>query len=286
MFDLNWMTAEVQRLHATFDSVFYVLVSLFLVVGIVLEYFRLPLGSVPSAGVLVGRAFIAIVLLISYRDIANTLASVSDEMAMQLGSLDTINAVLQRFGDKVAQFQMDWLSARSLFITALSVLTYVFLFFSVIVADIALNFTMMLLYVFSPLLIALFVLPQTSGATKGLYRSLFEVSCWKIVWAVLANLLWASVLIDVKADNDLDFIKMICINLMLGGSMLATPWIVHCLAMNGLAGFTKTFSGIPSVIGLVSAHKLSHLAKGASHKVTQGYRYGKRFMTRRPPHEI
>lgn len=286
MFDLNWITAEAQQLHGTFQSVFYVLVATLLVLGIILEYFRLPLGGMPATGVLVGRAIVAIILLVSYREVVNTLSLLSDDLTKQLGSLDTLSDVLQKFGDKVDKFQMDWLSARSLFITGLSILTYVFLFFSVIVSEAAHAFTLMLLYVFSPLLIALFVLPQTSGATKGLYRTLIEVSCWKVVWAVLANLLWASVLVEVQQIQNIDFVKMVCINLMLGSSLLATPWIVHALATAGLSGFTRSFSGIPTIAGLLTAAKVTNIAKSASQKVAYGYRTGKRFVGRKSSHEV
>ncbi|MBP9709151.1 MAG: hypothetical protein KBD78_16060 [Oligoflexales bacterium] len=286
MFDLNWITAEAQQLHGTFQSVFYVLVATLLVLGIILEYFRLPLGGMPATGILVGRALVAIILLVSYREVVNTLSLLSEELTKQLGSLDTLSDVLQKFGDKVDKFQMDWLSARSLFITGLSILTYVFLLFSVIVSEAAHAFTLMLLYVFSPLLIALFVLPQTSGATKGLYRTLIEVSCWKVVWAVLANLLWASVLVEVQQSQNIDFVKMVCINLMLGSSLLATPWIVHALATAGLSGFTRSFSGIPTIAGLLTAAKVANIAKSASQKVAYGYRTGKRFVGRKSSHEI
>jgi hypothetical protein len=286
MFDLNWITAEAQQLHGTFQSVFYVLVATLLVLGIILEYFRLPLGGMPATGILVGRALVAIILLVSYREVVNTLLLLSDDLTKQLGSLDTLSDVLQKFGDKVDKFQMDWLSARSLFITGLSILTYVFLFFSVIVSEAAHAFTLMLLYVFSPLLIALFVLPQTSGATKGLYRTLIEVSCWKVVWAVLANLLWASVLVEVQQNQNIDFVKMVCINLMLGSSLLATPWIVHALATAGLSGFTRSFSGIPTIAGLLTAAKVTNIAKSASQKVAYGYRTGKRFVGRKSSHEV
>ncbi|MBP9709255.1 MAG: hypothetical protein KBD78_16590 [Oligoflexales bacterium] len=286
MFDLNWITAEAQQLHGTFQSVFYVLVATLLVLGIILEYFRLPLGGMPATGILVGRALVAIILLVSYREVVNTLSLLSDDLTKQLGSLDTLSDVLQKFGDKVDKFQMDWLSARSLFITGLSILTYVFLFFSVIVSEAAHAFTLMLLYVFSPLLIALFVLPQTSGATKGLYRTLIEVSCWKVVWAVLANLLWASVLVEVQQNQNIDFVKMVCINLMLGSSLLATPWIVHALATAGLSGFTRSFSGIPTIAGLLTAAKVTNIAKSASQKVAYGYRTGKRFVGRKSSHEV
>ena len=102
-----------------------------------------------------------------------------------------------------------------------------------------------LLYVFSPVLIALFVLPSTSSATKALYRTLIEMSCWKIVWSVLATLLWSTALSEInKPNHDINFITSICYNLILAGSVLLTPMIVHSLASSGLSGMAQSVGAI------------------------------------------
>jgi hypothetical protein len=72
----------------------------------------------------------------------------------------------------------------------LSFLTFFILYFSIHIADSFYIYVWVMLYVFSPLLIALYVLPVTASATSGLFRSLIEVASWKIVWSVIATLLW------------------------------------------------------------------------------------------------
>ena len=49
----------------------------------------------------------------------------------------------------------------------ISFVTFFLLYISVYIADAAITYAWVLLYVFSPLFTALYVLPVTSGATKG-----------------------------------------------------------------------------------------------------------------------
>jgi len=272
MVDISWLTNEAHRIHHYFASVFYLMITVLLLVGILVEYFRFPLGQVPSFGVLLGRAFIAILLLSIYNEIANTLATLTDAMAEGIGGFDNLDAVLKKMSEKVDGYSGDWLNARSLIMTVLSILTYTFLFYSVIIAEAAHIFTWTLLYVFAPLLIALFVIPATSGATKALFRSLIETCFWKIVWATLAALLWASVLVDMNNSGTIDFIKMICVNLILGGSLLATPFIVHALATSGLAGFTRNFTGIATAAGFMTPMKAARKLMSGGRRMTQSTR--------------
>ncbi|MCX6117353.1 MAG: hypothetical protein NT027_07425 [Proteobacteria bacterium] len=280
MANISWLTTEAQRLHGYFSTVFYMLVATFLLLGVLMEYFKFPLGQLPSFAVLVGRAGIAILLLIAYPEIANTVSSLTDSLATGVGGFDNLDGVLQKMGDKIDGYSSDWLSARSLIMTVLSILTYTFLFYSVIIAEAAHVFTWTLLYVFSPILIAFYVLPSTAPATASLFRSMIEVCFWKIVWCVLAALLWASVLIDINSTGTLDFVKMICINLMLGGSLIATPWVVHALASTGLTGFTRNFSGVVTAAGFMTPLKAVQIIKNTSDKGVRGFQRVKELASR------
>jgi hypothetical protein len=270
MTDIGWLTNEARNLHNYFTSLYYALVTLLLVLGIIIEYFRLPIGGVPSAGILVGRALVATILLVSYNEIANGLGQVADSVAKDLGNLDKLDGVLKKMGEKIDAYSGDWLNARTLIITAMSILTYTFLFYSVFIAEVAHIFTWTLLYVFSPVLIAMFVLPATSTATKALFRSIVEVACWKIVWAVLSALLWASVLVDLSSESTMDFVKLICINLVLGGSLIATPWVVHALCSAGLASFTRNFGGLATAAGVLTPGNIIQKTRSIKNRSIQG----------------
>lgn len=127
----------------------------------------------------------------------------------------------------------------------ISFLTFFLLYFSLHIAQAFYLYTWTLLYVFSPILTALFVLPATAPATSALFRSLIEVATWKIVWSVIATLLWSAALSDMnKAGSDVSFLTAISFNIILAGSLLLTPFVVHALAGSGLANMTKNVGAV------------------------------------------
>src|ERR1035437_9547313 len=176
MGDLTWLAAEAKQIHAVFESLFYGLVLVLLLFGLLTEYFKWPMGGVPSFGPLVGRVLVAALLLYSYTDVTNLFAEFTDGLATKLGGLNQIQHVLDRMGEKLGDLTWSWVSVKESVTLLLSFVTFFLLYFSVHVANAFILYTWTLLYVFSPLLIALFVIPATSGATKALYRSLIEVS--------------------------------------------------------------------------------------------------------------
>lgn len=243
--DVTWLTQEAKNLHNIFQGLFYPLVTSFLLLGVVLDYFKFSLGQVPSFGVLVGRAVIAVFLLTSFTEVTNLLGSLTDQLATRLGDLNQIKHVLSKMGDKLETLTASWVSVKDAITLGISFVSFFVLYFSVFVAEAIMMFSWTILYVFSPILIAFFVLPATAGATKALYRSLIEVSLWKIVWSTLATLLWSMALTKLNQEgSDVNFVSVICLNLFLAGSLLATPWIVHSLAGAGLSSYAGTLGSI------------------------------------------
>lgn len=242
MLDLAWISKEAVQIHAYFQSLFYLLVTVFLIVGVLIEYFRLPLGITPSVGPLVGRVFIAAILLHTYPEVSSLIADVTDGVSKHLGEFTQIKLVLDRMGERLHEFSWSWMSVKGSLLMAISFLTFFILYFTVHVAQAFLLYTWTLLYVFSPLLIALFALPQTAGATSALYRSLIEAGLWKIVWAVLATLLWSTGVSDIAQHANV--LTAICFNIILAGSLILTPFVIHSLAGKGLSAMTGTFGSV------------------------------------------
>lgn len=117
-----------------------------------------------------------------------------------------------------------------------------------------------LLYIFSPILIALYVLPQTAGATRGLFSSILHVASWKVIWSVLATLLWSAALIDIeKLGATTDFLTIILFNLMLAGSLILTPLISRALFSGGFAESAGKLSGVAIGAGTFAAGKMAAL---------------------------
>lgn len=250
MGDLNWISQEAHRIHDWFQAVFYLLVTVFMVIGVVLEYFKLPLGNMPSITPLVGRTLVAAILLYTYPEIANTLREFSSALSEQLGNLAQFKHALDKMGEVVDKLTWSWTSVRESLIFAISYLSFFLLYFSVHVAQALYLYTSVLLYIFSPVLIALFVLPQTAPATSGLFRSLIEIQMWKPVWCVIATIIWSTGISEIQAEGTtISLLSAICFSLIASGSLLLTPMVVHFLAGAGLTTMASNIStiGIPGV---------------------------------------
>jgi hypothetical protein len=243
--DISWLAIEAKKIHEIFTGYFYLLVTVLMLLGITVEYFKWPIGQIPNFGTLVGRALIAALLLHAYPDITNIIADVTDAVAGRLGDLNNFKLILDRMGDKLGELSFSWVSFKETVMLLISFLTFFILYFSIHIADSFYIYVWVMLYVFSPLLIALFVLPVTASATSALFRSLIEVAAWKIVWSVIATLLWSSALSQINTqESQVSFLTAIGFNIILAGSLLLTPFVVHALASGGLAQMGKDLSAL------------------------------------------
>jgi hypothetical protein len=110
--DLAWLSQEAKTVHETFMILFYSLATIFLATGVMIEYFKVPLGGMPAFGPLVGRVLIAALLLHSYPEVANVLGDVTDALSKRLGDLNEFHHVLSRMGDKLGEFSWSWTSLK------------------------------------------------------------------------------------------------------------------------------------------------------------------------------
>lgn len=257
MLDIGWLSTEARAIHDFFVSIFYILASLLLVIGILTEFFKLPIGGTPSFSQLVGRALIAAILLVAYPEISNAIAAIADAVSDKLGGFNNVHQVLDKAGKTLKEHAWSWTAVGDTLIWAVSYLAYFFLYVTVFFFDAAIVYCLVLLYVFSPLMIALYILPQTAAITSGLFRTLFEIAAWKITWSVLGTLLWSSALNNFN-QSGMNFITQLAFTLMLAFSILLTPVVVRNLILGTLSNIASQVAGY-SAIGL-SAGVLSPAA--------------------------
>ena len=76
-----------------------------LLLGVVMNYFRMPMGQVPEFLNLVGRTVVAAFLLVSLPEIMNALADVTDQLSRNVGELNNFKLVVSRLGDKLGDLR-------------------------------------------------------------------------------------------------------------------------------------------------------------------------------------
>jgi len=249
--EMHALSLGAQQIHDLLESLFYPLVGFFLILGVVIEYFKLPLGGSPAFGTLVSRVLIAGILLATYSEIANSIADLSDALSGRLGDFNSFKLVLTKMGDKLMSQTASWISVKDTILMAISFMTFFLLYAAVYFVEAMMLYTWVILYTFSPLLIALYVLPATARATGALFQSLIEVSCWKVVFAALATLLWSSALSDINSDaSSVSFITAIIYNLLLAASVLMTPVVVHALAGGGVSSVAHSLGAIATTAAI------------------------------------
>lgn len=264
MSDFSWLATEAKQIHGVFQGMFYSMIGCFLLIGVVLEYFKFSIGGMPSFMTLVGRALTATLLLVAFPEILNILASFTDSLATEIGSLNKFELVLSRMGSQLDKLSWSWTSVKSMVLVTLSFLTFFLLYISVYLTDAMYIFTWTLLYIFSPLLIAFYVLPTTSGLTRNLFKSLVVVATWKVVWCVLAAILWSSALSDLdKLANEANFFTICLFNIMLAVSLLFSPFVVSSFLSQGLES-ASTRAGAVAVAAMSGGTK--YAAKVAKDK--------------------
>lgn len=250
-------------------SIFYILATILLVTGVLLDYFKMPIGGTPSFSVLVGRALIAAILLIAYPEISNTVAAISDAVADRLGSINSFSNVLQSAGAALKQHSWSWTSVGDTLLSVVAYAAYLILYITVFFFDAAIVYCLTLLYIFSPLMIAFYILPATSSLTSGLFRTLFEVATWKIVFAVLGTLLWSTALNDFSHSGQGNFITLVALTLMLAFSVLLTPLVVRNLISGTISSMATQTAGLAAMglsAGFLTPAAMAGLAKAGTAK--------------------
>lgn len=269
--DLTWLSTEAKNIHHTIELFFYALLTFLLIVAVVVEYFRLPLGGMPSFGTLVGRVIIAVILLQTYPLVSNSIAELTDTLTAQVGNLNQFDVIREKLGNKFSHLSRSWLSVKEGITIIICYVIFVIFHFSYYIAEAFLLYSWTLLYVFSPILIALFVIPATAAATGALYRSLIEVSLWKPVWAVIATLLWSLPLSDLnKPQAEVSFLSVISLVLLLAASLIMTPYIVHALAAAGLTSLSPNLGKLGMGAFAFGPSKIAKLMSNAGGKVSHG----------------
>lgn len=253
--NMEWLASEAKQIHGVFSGLFYSLVLLFLALGAVLSFFKTPLGQVPEILHLVGRAVVAALILAAFPEIMNTAADVTDQLSKEIGQLNNFKLVVRRLGEKLGSFSWSWVSVKDSVLILVSYLSFFMLYVTVYLADTLFLLTWLLLYVFSPLMIAGFVLPGTAQATRGLFQAMLEVCLWKIVWSCLAALLWSYALSEInKPEYKIDFLTAILLNVLLAFSVVITPLIVKGLLSGGMhVGSTALGSAVLGAAALTPA---------------------------------
>ena len=233
--DFSFLAHEAKNIHHFFSSIYYTLIVVLLLVAVLSEYFKIPLGGTPNFGQLISRSFISALMLVSLPEVLNVLAALTDALSQQIGQYNDANLVLAKMGSYVEKLGWNLIDIKKMVLVVISFLSFYLLYWSVYLIEALFFFSWVILYVFSPLLIACFVIPRLSHITIQMYAGFLKVCTWKLVWGVLATLLWTAALNQIENLGDkADLLTLVFFNLILAFSLINTPKIANAIFGKGI----------------------------------------------------
>ena len=243
----------VQDLHQEFEHLFYVFLPVFFILAVVIEWFKNPAGSSEIFQIL-KRAFIAVVLMVGFREISGTINVLCDGIANRISDLSGIDALTRMAGEKASTYTMSPMSAllgmNDFLIAVLSFASYFILYLAKFVMVALYHFMWGLLTILSPLLILFTLFRGTVSITVNLFRSLIEVGCYKVIWAVLSAMI-TSLAFGNAYQAEGNYLTVIILNFIVALAMLATPLVVKSLVGSGLSQMSETL-GMGAVVAIAA----------------------------------
>jgi hypothetical protein len=282
--DFGALDSLMLQLHAEFVTIYYLMLPVVFTLAVALNWFRFP-GGGPDFLDTLRRTVISTLLLAALPEISQAILFIADGIAERIDQARGLDAFLQLARERsqgVTKVNSILLSAPNFLLSILAFASYLLLFIARYLTIAMYHFYWLFYMVTSPLLLLLNLFPSTSQVTGNLFRSLIEISCWKIAWSILGAMLIATGFGEKYQSVD-NYITLFVMNVVIAYTMLKTPSLIKSLAAGGAHGMSSEIGAAAGTMiafampakGALAAKKGWQGAKVAHTKV-QNYRENKR----------
>lgn len=207
------------------------LLPLFLV-SVALGY-TTDLGLSGALLVRLKRLVLVALLLVSFPTIAEFSQILGVEVARSIDDMTGIDMVLDAASKRAEAYSFDLQGllnlGSDLLIGSLVIVSFIILIVARFFLLAFQHFYWFLLVALGPFLILGTLFESSSGITKGLFKSMFQVACWPVVWSVLSAFLKA---LPFAASYSVEgnLVTIVTLNLIIAIALLFSPFIVSQLA--------------------------------------------------------
>ena len=232
------------RLHLAFVDLYYMLLPVVFSLAVAVEWFKNPHGSPAFLGI-VKRTIIATILVIGFQEISDTILALTNGVADRISDLTGLNAYIDMAAQKARSYPHSVLTPLlgfdDLTLAIITFASYFILYVARYLSVAVYHFMWILLSILAPLLLLFTIFEGTTSIVVNLFKSLFEVASYKIVWAVLSAMI-TSLSFGNAFYADGAYITLILMNFIIAVAMLATPLVVKAIVGGGLSGLSGTLS--------------------------------------------
>lgn len=229
MLNLEILGSLASDLHRDFRNLFYVLLPLFFAASLALTWLKSPVGG-PDFVDCVKRLVIASLLLAGFREITDSILLVTTGITERISNMDGLESYMKMIGEKASTFSLSpmgvVLAMDDFIMAVLSYGSYLIVYLARTLMLSIYHFTWIFLIILSPFLLLFHLF--TSKITVNLFRTLVEVACWPIVWAVLSVML-KSLPYGSFMAADSGYTTLIILNFVIAIALVLTPFLIKAI---------------------------------------------------------
>lgn len=190
------------------------------------------LGVTGSILVRLKRLLMVALLLVSFPTIAEFSQILGVEVARSIDDMTGIDMVLEAASKRADSYTFDIQSLLNMGSDLLLGVLSLFSFLILLVARFFLlafqHFYWFLLVALGPFLILGSLFESASGITKGLFKTMFQVSSWPVIWSILSAFLKVLPFASAYMTEG-GLVTIITLNLIIAVALLFSPFLVSQL---------------------------------------------------------
>lgn len=229
------------------------------------------LGITGSILVRLKRLILVTLLLVSFPTVAEFSQVIGVEVAKSIDDMTGIDMVLDAASKRAETYSFDLQGLLNLgsdiIMGALVLISFIILVVSRYFLIAFQHFYWLLLVVLGPFLILGSLFESSAGITKGLFKTMFQISCWPIIWSVLSAFLKA-IPFSSAYSLDTSLVTVITLNLIIAVALLFSPFLVSQLSEGVSLSIGDTLrKGVLKTVSMANpkTFAVSTAIKSASH---------------------
>ena len=226
-FDLLLPTAavlreEMLRLAWTMLPVAFLLTIFF-------SYFR---QGYPDWADVLRRLIVVVLLLTHFHQAAELINSIGQGLANRIDNLMALEAYFSLLKAKAEEFKISpmglLLGANEALIGVIVYLSFIIVYLARYLILALYHFYWLLYLVLAPLVILCYFFRSTAPLVGNLFKGLFQISLWPVVWAVISSMMKGLPVGQAMAAEG-SFLTVIVLNFVMAFALVGTPFIVSSL---------------------------------------------------------
>ena len=235
-------------------GIYWNLLTPVVLMAMILEFFKKSLDF----GDILKRVIISLLLLWSFEYVAHVISVISDGIIEKMGGDEKLSFVLEQLQKNFSAEFPSMIQFRQMLLFAVSFFCYMVASLSFYLTEIISSFVYGVLYVVSPLAFLCFIPTSTQNIAKNVYRGIITVAVWRILWSIMANILFD--VVRSPMNDWSNFFMAAMVNLCIGISMLLVPLFARSLLGDGLAGVASSAMAVGTVPAGMAARGLRKMA--------------------------